>query len=136
MLKIRLAGIALAVALFGGAASGALAQNATPVATGATTPATATQPQIIQQKGGAAGVVAAVVQAVATLNLTDTTVQVVSIQLDHSLNNLKALNNVLNNSPILNKNNIVITHLIDVGNVGNLVAIGVLQGGNLILFTK
>ncbi len=136
MLKIRLAGIALAVALLGGAVGGALAQNATPVATGATNPATATQPQIIQQKGGAAGVVAAVVQAVATLNLTDTTVQVVSIQLENSLNNLKALNNVLNNSPILNKNNIVITHLIDVGNVGNLVAIGVLQGGDLILFTK
>ena len=52
------------------------------------------------QVGGAAGVVAAVVQLNNTLN--DNQVAV----LNGSFNNLTALNNVLNHSPILNKNDI------------------------------
>ncbi len=62
-----------------------------------------------KQQGGAAGLVAAVLQ-IATGDLAKNNVVDVSvIQLDKSLNNLTALNNVLNNSPILSKNNVVIT---------------------------
>ena len=56
-----------------------------------------------RQRGGAVGVVAAVVNLAVdrTLNLTDTDIQVGLVNIDRSLNNLTALNNVLNNSPIL-----------------------------------
>jgi len=64
------------------------------------------------QKGGAAGVVAAVLQIVAANDLVDannSTVQVGLVNLNNSLNNLRALNNVLNNSPILSNNDIDVT---------------------------
>lgn len=64
-------------------------------------------------QGGAAGLVAAIVQ------LNNTSVEVIDIT--DSFNNLRALNNVLNNSPILSNNNIPITILatdvVDVGDV-------------------
>ncbi len=52
-------------------------------------------------------------------------------------NNVEILNNVLNNSPILNENNIVIRDLVEVNNndIDALIAIGILDGGDLILFT-
>ncbi len=55
------------------------------------------------QNNGAAGVVAAVVG----LNNTLTGGQVGLVNIDRSLNNLTALNNVLNNSPILSNNNVL-----------------------------
>ena len=80
--KAKLAGLVLAGSLLLSAPTAALAKNT--------------------QVGGAAGVVAAVVQAQDLLN--NNTVDVTLI--DGSFNNLTALNNVLNNSPILNRNDI------------------------------
>jgi len=53
------------------------------------------------QAGGAAGLVAAVVQVAAN--------DVVDVKVMDSLNNLVAVENVLNNSPILSKNNTDVT---------------------------
>lgn len=80
-IKQRIASGALALALLGG--------------TGA---AVAAQPTDQTQRGGAAGLVAAIVQA----QLDDT----VNVEIVDSLNNLRALNNILNNSPILSNNDI------------------------------
>ena len=92
----------------------------------------------IVQQGGAAGLVAAVVQAADTIDITNTNIEVVTIQVEDSLNNLRALNNALNNSPILSNNDvdIVITDVIEIGTIDNLIAIGILKGGDLILFTR
>ncbi len=79
---------------------------------------------------------AAVVQAADTIDITDTTIEVVTIEVERSLNNLRALNNVLNNSPILSNNDIVITDVIEIGTIEDVIAIGVLEGGDLILFTR
>ena len=54
-----------------------------------------------RQQGGAAGLVAAVVQIA-----TD---DVVTVNVVDSFNNLDALNNILNNSPILSNNDIDVT---------------------------
>ena len=62
-----------------------------------------------KQQGGAAGLVAAVLQVATGDLVKNTEVDVTVIQLDRSLNNLKALNNVLNNSPVLSENNVDIT---------------------------
>ncbi len=83
-----------------------------------------------RQRGGAAGIVAAVVNLAVdrTLNLTDTDIQVGLVNVSDSLNNLTALNNVLNNSPILSditvKNvsvlsDITIVDVVDINNVLN-----------------
>lgn len=53
------------------------------------------------QAGGASGLVAAVVQLAAN--------DVADVKVVDSLNNLVAVNNVLNNSPILSKNNTTVT---------------------------
>src|SRR5688572_11236566 len=53
------------------------------------------------QAGGAAGLVAAVVQIAAD--------DVVDVRIVDSFNNLRALNNVLNNSPILSQNDVDVT---------------------------
>ncbi|MGI8642550.1 MAG: hypothetical protein ACR2LS_00325 [Thermomicrobiales bacterium] len=74
-MKHRIASGALALALLGG--------------TGASV---AAHPGDVSQRGGAAGLVAAVVQAN----------EVVDVRVVDSLNNLRALNNILNNSPFLN----------------------------------
>jgi hypothetical protein len=79
---------ALSLSLLGGSAAGVAAQQG--------------------NQGGAAGLVAAVVQA----NLNDTTIEVIKIE--DSLNNLRALNNFLNNSPI------TVTDVIDVGDINVL----------------
>jgi hypothetical protein len=78
-IKQRIAAGALALTLLGGSGVGVAAQGNG------------------NQTGGAAGLVAAVVQA-------DDVVEIVD-----SFNNLRALNNVLNNSPILNDLEIDVT---------------------------
>ncbi|MEJ7849618.1 MAG: hypothetical protein WKF92_16160 [Pyrinomonadaceae bacterium] len=105
------------------------------------------------QKGGAAGLVAAVVQIATDDTLQNNgTVDLRVIQLDRSLNNLKALNNVLNNSPILSKNNVditvqdiqalndntVLTDFLKNNNIaiGEVVGVSVLSGGDIIVFRQ
>jgi hypothetical protein len=128
-LKHRIASGALALSLLGGTGAATVAQD-----TGQ------------GNQGGAAGVVAAVVQA----NLDDTTVDVVEI--NDSLNNLTALNNFLNNSPI------TVTDVVEVGDIdvelsdvqvvalnnflnnneldlNDVVEVNVLSGGDLIVET-
>jgi hypothetical protein len=60
-------------------------------------PAAAEKPAKQTQAGGAAGLVAAIVQVAAN--------DVVDVRVVDSLNNLEAVKNVLNNSPILSGNN-------------------------------
>lgn len=149
IVRTRIAAAAVGALLFGTAALGTLAQEATPALPQA--PAT-TQPQAtsaapkqkkgttqiqpVVQKGGAAGLVAAVVQAADLIDINDSTIEVVTIKVEDSLNNLTALNNVLNNSPVLSNNNIVLTDLIEVNGIDNLIAVGVLDSGDLIFFTR
>ena len=78
-IKHRVAAGALALALLGGSGVGVAAQGNQ------------------NQSGGAAGLVAAVVQANDVVEIVD------------SFNNLRALNNILNNSPILNDLEIDVT---------------------------
>lgn len=129
MKKAHIASFALASALFGSVATGTVAQQGTPdvVAVG---------------QNGAAGLVAAVVDATVILN--DVSVDVVVVDLSNSLNNLRALNNVLNNNDvdvtvqdisvldgaviqILNDNNIALD---------DVVGVAVLSGGDLIVFAS
>ncbi len=132
-IKKSVASLAIAGALFGG----------TVVGVGAAKPDTT-------QVGGAAGVVAAVVQAANLVNNQDGIIQVVNIE--NSLNNLTALNNVLNNSPILSNNNILQGITIqDVSvlndnqieilenaniNIDDVVGVAILSGGDLLVFTR
>ncbi len=85
MTKHRIASFALAASLFGTAAAGTV------------TSVSAQQ----SNRGGAAGLVAAVVQIAAD--------EVVSVEVVDSFNNLRALNNVLRNSPILSNNDVDVT---------------------------
>lgn len=87
--KKGIASLAIAGSLFGGSIVGVAAA-----------------PPENVQVGGAAGLVAAVVQAADLVDVTDSTIQVVNVE--NSLNNLTALNNVLNNSPILSNNEDVV----------------------------
>ena len=84
-IKQRVAAGALALSLLGGTGLGVAAQGNQ------------------GQAGGAAGLVAAIVQA----QLDDT----VNVEVVDSLNNLRALNNVLNNSPILSQNDINVSDI-------------------------
>ena len=85
-IKQRIASGALALTLLGGTGAGVAAQR---------------QAGDVIQRGGAAGLVAAVVQ------VNDT----VDVAIVDSLNNLRALNNILNNSPILSQNDIDINDI-------------------------
>jgi hypothetical protein len=131
---------ALALSLLGGSAASVAAHHTE---------------QHQSQLGGAAGLVAAVVQVAAQLD--DTTVEVVSVDINDSLNNLTALNNILNNSPILSNNDIDVVDVIDIGEinvlsgdqqqiltnflndsnilVSDVIAVAVLSGGDLIVLT-
>ena len=118
------------------------------------TPVAAQEVQVIDAGNGAAGLVAAVVDANVVLNdvLNDNNVDVAVVELNNSLNNLRALNNVLNNSPILNNNNVlndltvqninVLTDFqIDVLrnadiNLDDVVGVAILSGGDFIVFTN
>ncbi|MDQ3780003.1 MAG: hypothetical protein M3354_05600 [Chloroflexota bacterium] len=122
--------------MFGGAA-GALAQEATPVATDETT-----QGGDIDQIAGASGLVAAVVQVADTIDIDDTNIEVVTVAIEDSFNDndldVNVIRDVLNESPILNDNNVVIADVIDVSDVDvdPIIAIGILQGGDIIIFTS
>ncbi|CAA9561120.1 MAG: hypothetical protein AVDCRST_MAG33-1675 [uncultured Thermomicrobiales bacterium] len=113
-IKQRIAAAALALALLGGTAVPALAQDGNR-----------------GQQGGARGLVAAVVQVADTLNFNDTNVEVVTVDINDSFNNLTALNNILNNSPILNNflnnNNVEIIDVVDIGDVD----VNILNGLNV-----
>ena len=74
---------------------------------GATVVGAAAAPPNPTQRGGAAGLVAAVVQAIANVDVRTGDIDVAVVELNNSLNNLTALNNVLNNSPILSNNDII-----------------------------
>ncbi len=131
MNKHRIASFALAASIFGTAAVGTVSGVA------------AQQ----RNQGGAAGLVAALVQIAAD--------DVVTVNVVDSLNNLTALNNILNNSPILSNNDVDVTvgdvsilenflnandiTLEDFLNDNNvvltdLVAVGLLSTGDIILF--
>lgn len=71
------------------------------LAVGVALPATAAKPVKQVQAGGAAGLVAAVAQVAAN--------DVVDVRVVDSLNNLEAVKNVLNNSPILSGNDVDLT---------------------------
>ncbi len=137
-MKLRITSFALAVALLGSFAFAART-SATPVE---------------QNRGGAVGLVAAVVQlfVVDAIDVNDNVVQVALVNVNNSLNNLRALNNVLNNNNILN--NVEILKNINVENVsvlsdnqidllrdaniviGDVIGVDVLSGGDIIVFTR
>ena len=132
-MKTKIAAFALALAMMGGFVGSTAAQT--------------------NQQGGAAGVVA----AVANVNVENNVIDVAVVELNNSLNNLTALNNVLNNSPILSNNDIDVTigditvlqdflndntvtlqdflneNDIDV-DVDDVVAIGILNGTDVVIF--
>jgi hypothetical protein len=124
MIKHRIATAALAASLIGTAAIGAVSAQQT------------------NQGGGAAGVVA----AVANIAATDT----VDVVVQDSLNNLRALNNVLRNSPILSGIDVTVRDVsvldqaeIDILNnvlnandidIDDVVGVAVLSGGDFIVF--
>ena len=87
-MKKGLASLAIAGSLFGATIAGV----------------SAAPPSSVQQ-GGAAGLVAAVVQAANLVSLDNSKIEVLTVK--NSFNNLTALNNVLNNSPILSNNDII-----------------------------
>jgi hypothetical protein len=89
-IKKRIASLALAGSLFGISALGVAAAPPT-------------------QAGGAAGVVAAVVQAIDTVDVNNGIINIDVVDINDSFNNLTALNNVLNNSPILSGNDVDVT---------------------------
>lgn len=88
------------------------------------------------------------VQVVANVNAGDDIVDIEVVDLDNSLNNLRALNNVLNNSPILSGIDITVQDIsvldgavIEILNDNNIalddvVGVAVLSGGDLIVFTS
>ena len=103
-MKLRLMSLALVTALVGTVVLGAVGASAQ---------------RDVTQRGGAAGLVAAVVQLVTddVIELEDNVVQVGLVNVNRSLNNLRALNNVLNNSPILSNNDIDVVDVIDIGDI-------------------
>jgi hypothetical protein len=88
------------------------------------------------QNGGANGAVAVVAQVENVLNnanvLNDSQVGLVNV--NHSLNNVRALNNVLNNSPILN--NFLNNSPILSGNTITVQNISVLDGAQISLLDQ
>jgi hypothetical protein len=128
MIKTRIASFALAASLFGSVAVGTVAAQG--------------QGQGGAQGAGAAGLVAAVAQVIA--NLDNTTVEVVTVDIGNSFNNLDALQNFLNNN--LNNNNVPITiqdieviediSILNCGTCENVVGVAVLSGGDIIVFER
>jgi len=139
MLKTRITAAIFGTVLFGATILGVAAQQATPEAPKTTgSPAAAesgtTVIEPIVQTGGAEGLIAAVVQVADVIDITDSNIEIVTIEIEDSLNDITVLNDILNESPILNDNTIVITDVIEIGSIDNLIAIGILEGGDLILF--
>lgn len=138
MVRSRIAAAALATVLLGAAMPGVLAQDATPVAEEATeaqTTEAGTAGEQTNQVAAAAALVAVIVQAADTIDIEDSNIEVITVEIEDSLNNLDILNDVeiLNDS--LNENNIVIRDVITIEDIDALIAIGILDGGDLILFT-
>ncbi len=139
MLKTRITAAIFGTVLFDATILGVAAQQATPEAPETTgSPAAAesgtTVIEPIVQTGGAEGLIAAVVQVADVIDITDSNIEIVTIEIEDSLNDITVLNDILNESPILNDNTIVITDVIEIGSIDNLIAIGILEGGDLILF--
>ena len=111
-IKKRFVSLALAGSLLGVSAVGAAAAPPT-------------------QQGGAAGLVAAVVQAIDTVDVNNNQIDVAVVELNNSLNNLTALNNVLNNSPILSNNDVIDNITIGDISVLDQAQIDVLSGINI-----
>ena len=119
---------AFALSLLGGSAAGVAAQQGGQ-----------------EQNAGAAGLVNAVVAVAADLD--NTTIEVVTVDIRDSFNNLRALNNILNNSPILSNNNIEVVDVVDVSEVdiellrnaniviSDVIAVAILSGGDLVVLT-
>ena len=127
-IKQRIASGALALALLGGTGASVAAQNQG----GGTGQG---------QTGGAAGLLA----AVALIQADD----VVNVQVVDSFNNLRALNNILNNNDIdvtvgdvsvltdfLNNNNVTLENFLNNNNIllSDIVSIALLETGDLIVF--
>ena len=125
-MKLRFTSLAIVVALMGTFAFGASRAAAAPIVV-----------------GGANGLVTALVD----IALDD----VVEVNVVDSLNNLRALNNILNNSPILSNNDVDVTvgdisilddldiNVEDVLNdldldIDDVIAVGILDGGDIIFF--
>lgn len=103
-------------------------------------------------QNGARGLVAVAIQATDLVDVTDSNIDIAVVELNNSLNNLRALNNVLNNSPILSNNDIIgdvtvqdisvlnqndIDVLTDANiNLDDVVGVAVLSGGDFIVFTQ
>jgi hypothetical protein len=137
-IKKGVASLALAGTLFGGTVLGVGAER----------------PQ--QANNGAAGVVAAAVQALNNIDIRDNVVDVAVVELNDSLNNLTltalndltALNNFLNGSPILSNNDVTIQDvdvlsptqiaILEAANINidDVVGVAILSGGDLLVFTR
>jgi hypothetical protein len=128
-IKKSVASLALAGTMFGATVVGVGAQHVTQVG-----------------QNGARGVIAAVVTALQNVNVTDNNVDVAVVELNNSLNNLTALNNVLNNNNILqgftiqdvsvlSANQIDILRNANI-NIGEVVGVAILSGGDFLVFTR
>ncbi len=130
-IKKSVASLALAGALFGGTVLGV---GAAPI------------------KNGAGGVVAAAIQAITTVTNTGT-IDVAVVELNNSLNNLTALNNVLNNNDIIDDITVGDINVVRIGDItltdvlqnflndnkiliSDVVGVAVLSGGDFIVFTR
>ncbi|MDP9354090.1 MAG: hypothetical protein M3R02_02190 [Chloroflexota bacterium] len=95
-------------------------------------------------QNGAQGLVAAVVQAQDLVDVEDSTIDVAVVELNDSLNNLQALNNVLNNNDIevdiqdvevLSNNQDFLNILEDADIfIGDVVGVEILDGGDFLIF--
>src|SRR5687767_11355755 len=115
-------------------------------------PAASAAPNPNNQSGGAAGVVAAVVQVQDTLNNLQVlsgneSVEIVTVKdsLNNVLQNARFLNNITILQDFLNQPNCSVVALCDVLNdslnnnnvlITDVVAIDVLSGGDIVLFTR
>jgi hypothetical protein len=99
-------------------------------------------------RNGAIGLVAAVVNAQNLVNANDTTIDIAVVELNKSLNNLRALNNVLNHNKVnINVQDIdlltganidILTNALQNANIAltRVVGVAVLSGGDFIVFTQ
>lgn len=134
MLRTWLASAALAASLFAPAAFGTAAQEATPTSEESSSEETTSQDQTVPSEEAEA-LIAAVAQATETMDIEDDKVDIVTVEVDRSIN-LRALRNVVNDSPLLNANNIVINAVVRVTDFRAVVAIAILEGGDLIVFKR
>ena len=123
-------GTALVGTLTLGGAGSALAQDTTTVTNSPVS------------RNGAVGLVAAVVNAQDLVDVTDSTIDIAVVELNNSLNNLRALNNVLNNNDVditvqdidvLTDAQIEVLENADIV-VNDLVGVAILSGGDFIVF--